>query len=68
MPFIEAYARQGNAGQSMELTKLSTHLTDNLTPFLCDNWNRFSKDLQSDDGVQRVYNEFSAEYGCSSYQ
>jgi hypothetical protein len=68
MPFIEAYARQGNADQSMELTKMATHLTDNLTPFLCDNWNRFAKDLQKDDGVQRAYDDFSAEYGCSSYQ
>lgn len=68
MPFIEAFARTGNGDLGMELTLSATHLTDNLTPFLCDNWNRISKDLLSDTEVWQVYSDFNAEYGCNSYK
>jgi hypothetical protein len=66
MPFIEAYARIGDAEKSMQLTKTAITLTDNLTPYLCDNWNRFAPELSGDAKLQSLYQTIYADYSCST--
>ncbi|MBA4376721.1 MAG: hypothetical protein C0401_11190 [Anaerolinea sp.] len=67
MPFIEGFARTGGAKKSLQLTIDATKKTDNISPFLCDNWNRFALDLFDDASVQEAYQTFSKDYGCSIY-
>lgn len=67
MPFIEGFARNGDAQKSLDLTMQAISKTDNISPFLCDNWNRFAPELTADEAVQKVYQDLSDSYGCATY-
>lgn len=68
IPFIEAYAREGQAGQSLDLSLEAMRLTDDLSPMLCDVWNRLADEVVNDPGFDAAYTSFSSNYGCSTYR
>ncbi len=67
MPFIEAYAQTGNLQKSLQLTRDALELTDNIAPYLCDNWNRFTITAGASESLKQAYEDFSTEYGCKTF-
>lgn len=67
MPFIEAFAKTGDLEKSKQLTQTALALTDNISPYLCDNWNRFASEPGSSEILKKTYLEFSNEYGCNTF-
>lgn len=64
MPFIEGYARTGKADVAMTLTNHAATITPHLREYLCDNWNRISKEMASDPIFLQEYQTFSDRELC----
>jgi hypothetical protein len=65
MPFIEAYAHQGNGDQTLALTKTAAVKGANMREYICDNWIRISGSLQMNDSVQNAYKTIYSDYSCA---
>jgi hypothetical protein len=65
MPFIEAYAHEGNGEKALELTKVAAGKKDHMTEYICDNWIRISGILKDDASVQAAFKTVYDTYNCS---
>lgn len=45
LPFIEAFVRLNQWDKALEITELARLTTENMEPFLCDNWERMGAGL-----------------------
>jgi hypothetical protein len=59
IPFIEAYAREGQADMAADLTVQAKALTPSMRNYTCDTWNRLAADISNDPLFE---SEFEALY------
>jgi hypothetical protein len=64
IPFIEGYARSGQADIAADLTKLAKSLTPNMRDYTCDTWNRVAKDIHNDTLFNSEYKTYSEQDLC----
>jgi hypothetical protein len=65
MPFIEAYAHEGNGDQALALTKVAAVKGAQMREYICDNWIRIAGDVKMSDSVKGAYNTIYNDYACS---
>jgi hypothetical protein len=65
MPFIEAYAHEGNGEKALELTKVAAVKGAQMREYICDNWIRIAGVLKDNASIQNVYQTISNTYSCS---
>ncbi len=68
IPFVEAYAWEGQAAESLNLSLEAMQLTDDLSPMLCDTWNRLADGITDNADFTAAYGSFAMDYGCSIYR
>ena len=64
IPFIEGYARSGQADVAADLTKIAKSLTPLMRDYTCDTWNRIAKDVQNDPLFDSEYKAYSEQDLC----
>jgi hypothetical protein len=64
IPFIEAFARTGQADKAAELTVLAQALTPGMRNYTCDTWNRLVEDIQGDALFDTEYKAYSEKDKC----
>lgn len=64
IPFIEGYARTGQADKAAELTVLAQALTPNMRNYTCDTWNRLAEEIHGDTLFDAEYKAFSEKDMC----
>jgi hypothetical protein len=65
MPFIEAYAHQGDGQKALELTKEAAVKGSQMREYICDNWIRIAADLKDNASIQSVYKSIYTDYSCA---
>jgi hypothetical protein len=64
IPFIEGFARNGQADVAANLNVVSLSLTENMRDYLCDTWNRMAKEITNDPLFDSEYQAFSQQDRC----
>jgi hypothetical protein len=64
IPFIEGYARNGQADVAANLNVVARSLTEGMRDYLCDTWNRMAKDITNDPLFDSEYQAFSQQDRC----
>lgn len=64
IPFIEGYARNGQADAASDLNVVARSLTEGMRDYLCDTWNRMAKDIHNDPLFDAEYAAFSQQDLC----
>jgi len=64
IPFIEAFARQGDWGQAVQLTTIANKTTQDMQALLCDNWKRILEDSPGSQEQQSAWQAIQNELGC----
>ncbi len=64
IPFIEGYARNGQAVVAANLTVVARSLTENMRDYICDTWNRMAKDMSGDPVFAAEYDTLSQQDRC----
>ncbi len=64
IPFIEGYARNGQADVAANLNVVARSLTEDMRDYLCDTWNRMAKDITNDPLFDSEYQAFSQQDRC----
>ncbi len=64
IPFIEAYAREGQADVAAELTAQAKALTPSMRDYTCDTWNRLATEMSNDPLFVAEFNTLSEQDLC----
>jgi hypothetical protein len=64
LPFIEAFARQGDWEQAVQLTAIADKTTQDMQALLCDNWKRILEDSPASQEQQSAWQGIQNELGC----
>ncbi len=64
IPFIEAFARTGQADKAAELTVEAQALTPNMQNYTCDTWNRLADQISGDALFASEYKAYSEKDQC----
>jgi hypothetical protein len=64
IPFIEAYARVGQADVAADLTVQAKALTPGMRNYTCDTWNRLATDISNDPLFVSEYEALSEQDLC----
>ncbi|MHC1740426.1 MAG: hypothetical protein AB9897_04875 [Anaerolineaceae bacterium] len=65
MPFIEAYAHQGNGEKALALTNTAATINENMREYVCDNWIRIYNEVDHTDSVNSAYQTIYSKYACA---
>ena len=64
IPFIEGYARNGQADAAADLNVVARALTPHMRDYICDTWNRMAQDISGDPVFDAEYQALSEQDLC----
>jgi hypothetical protein len=64
LPFIEAFARNGEWQSALQLTKQANEKTDAMQPFLCNNWQRLLTEIPASAKHDAARNQVKELLAC----
>lgn len=64
LPFIEGFVQTGNFQKAYELTRDANQATEDMQPFICDNWKRILSETPGIDQGEIFLNKIVKEFKC----
>jgi hypothetical protein len=65
LPFIEAYAHEGNWGKAKQMTRLSQKTLQGIDPLLCVIWNRMENDTPDSPDKANAFESVREDLQCN---